>query len=304
MTSRLSGLLQTSSVRANRGVRLCLAVGMSAAISACTRPASPRPDASQVPPPALTCPVRGDFEPASGYYSQFYEDYILAYVFRDEQNGVYVDVGANDPDSATVTKYFYRAGWRGINIEPIPELIQKLKEQRPEDINLGIGISDVVSELTFYRAQYSGLSTFDPLVMKRHKDSGISFDELRIPVFTLTAVFDAQPIVRQGIAFLNADVEGYEKQVFSGIDFTRYRPRVVMAESTAPLTETPTHQAWESILTGAGYLFAMDDGLNRYYVHSSQLDLLPRFLEANYCVGRDKLSKGIKLDGFKPVGTP
>jgi hypothetical protein len=32
---------------------------------------------------------------------------------------------------------------------------------------------------------------------------------------------DAQPIVGQGITFLNADVEGYEKQVLSSLDFTR-----------------------------------------------------------------------------------
>ena len=71
------------------------------------------------------------------------------------------------------------------------------------------------------------------------------------------------------ITFLNVDVEGFEKQVFSGIDFKRYHPRVIMAESTTPLTEVATHQLWESILIDNGYIFAMDDGLNRYYVHSS-----------------------------------
>jgi len=284
---------------------LCFSTAAIVAIVACAEPAVTPPhtgEAALPPVAAITCPVRGAFAPRSGYFSQFYEDYILGYVFKDSKTGVYVDVGANDPDNDTVTRYFYEKGWRGINVEPIPELTQKLRDRRPEDINLGIGIPDAVGELTFYRGQYSGISTFDAAVMQRHKAAGISFEEMKIPVSTLTAVFDAQPIVQQGISFLNADVEGYEKQVFAGLDFSRYHPRVVMAESTAPLTETPTHLAWESILTGAGYIFAMDDGLNRYYVHSSQTDLLPRFLEASYCVGRDKLEKHIKLDGFKPVG--
>jgi FkbM family methyltransferase len=250
---------------------------------------------------AIGCPVRGPFGPSSGYHSQFYEDYVLAYVFRDVKKGVYVDVGANDPDLASVTKYFYAVGWRGISFEPIPELAEKLARARPEDINLGIGISDTVTELTFYKAQHSGLSTFDAEVMRRHQASGIAFDEIGIPVSTLTAIFDRHPLVHQGIHFMNVDVEGYEKQVLSGLDFTRYHPRVIMAESTAPLTETATHGAWEPILTAAGYVFAMDDGLNRYYVHSSQPDLLPRFLEINYCVGLDKLAKRIKLDGFKAL---
>jgi hypothetical protein len=73
-----------------------------------------------------------------------------------------------------------------------------------------------------------------------------------------------------------------------------------MAESTAPLTEAPTHQAWEPILLDNGYIFAMGDGLNRYYVHKSEEKLLSKFIEANYCVLRDKLDKRLHLDGFKP----
>ncbi len=48
-----------------------------------------------------------------------------------------------------------------------------------------------------------------------------------------------------------------------------------------------------------GYIFAMDDGLNRYYVHSSQERLLPKFIEADFCVQRDKLDKRIHLDGYE-----
>jgi FkbM family methyltransferase len=295
----------------NRPRQWCVAA-MTVAAASCGPTPQPVPPADANPattPPAVTrsapdiqCAVRGAFDPASGYYSQFYEDYVLSYVFKNVKNGVYVDVGANDPDVSSVTKYFYLSGWRGINFEPIPYLVERLMRSRPEDINLGIGVSDTVGELTFYQAQYSGLSTFDRGVMQKHKASGIGFQEIKIPVSTLNQVFEKHPLVQQGIAFLNADVEGFEKKVFSGIDFKRYQPHVIMAESTAPMTEVPTHQEWESILTAGGYIFALDDGLNRYYVHSSQAErLLPRFVEVNYCVGLDKLSKRIKLDGFKTI---
>jgi hypothetical protein len=118
-------------------------------------------------------------------------------------------------------------------------------------------------------------------------------------VTTLNAVLDEHAKDKPEITFMNVDVEGFEKQVFSGIDFKRYRPHVIMAESTAPLTEDPTHQHWESILIGNGYIFALDDGLNRYYVHNSQERLLPKFIEADFCVRRDKLDKRLRLDGFK-----
>ena len=109
----------------------------------------------------IQCPTRGAFGNGPTYYSQFYEDYILGYVFKDQKSGFYVDVGANDPDKSSVTKYFYLAGWRGINIEPIPELVEKLNQSRPEDTNKGVAISDKPGELTFYKGvgDASGLST-------------------------------------------------------------------------------------------------------------------------------------------------
>jgi FkbM family methyltransferase len=225
-------------------------------------------------------------------------------VFKDQKTGFYVDVGANDPDRNSVTKYFYLAGWRGINIEPIPAFLQKLNQSRPEDTNEGVAISDKPGYLTLYkgtmdnRVNASGLSTLDPEIAASHRAKGFEFTEIKVPVTTLNAVLDEHAKNKPEITFLNVDVEGLEKQVLSSIDFTRYHPRVVMAEATAPLTEKATYQTWESILIDNGYIFAMYDGLNRYYVHSSQESLLPKFIEVNFCVERDKLDKRVHLDGF------
>lgn len=287
-----------------------LAMVLSALLAGCAEPDKPavkrRPAArtARVIIGGLTttieCPTRGSFGNGPTYYSQFYEDYVLGYVFKDQKSGFYVDVGANDPDDSSVTKYFYLAGWRGINIEPIPELVEKLNRSRPEDANVGVAISDKPGELTFYQAvKASGLSTLSPAIAASHRARGFEFTRIKIPVNTLTAVLDQHAKDKPEITFLNVDVEGFEKQVFSGLDFKRYHPRVIMAESTAPLSEVATHQLWESILRRNGYVFAMDDGLNRYYVHSSQESLLPRFVEAEFCVGRDKLEKRINLDGFE-----
>lgn len=284
----------------------------SAFLAGCgAAPAKPAAEAAPAAAPAaatanqstitIQCPVRGAFGNGPTYYSQYYEDYILGYVFKDHEHGFYVDVGANDPDDSSVTKYFYLAGWRGINIEPIPALVEKLNKSRPEDTNKGVAISDRPGELPFYKSvKNSGLSTLSPKIAASHRAKGYEFTKIMIPVTTLTAVLDEDAKGKSEITFLNVDVEGFEKQVFSSLDFKRYQPRVIMAESTAPLTEAPTHQAWEPILIDNGYIFAMDDGLNRYYVHKSEEKLLAKFIEVNYCVLRDKLEKRLHLDGFKP----
>jgi FkbM family methyltransferase len=260
-------------------------------------PAASTPAATTATVPA--CAVRGPFDDTSGYYSQFYEDYILSYVFRDVAKGTYVDVGANDPDKATVTKYFYLKGWRGFNIEPNPDMMALIKKSRPEDINVPVGIADKPGQLTFYNFKtVPGISTFDKDIALGHQSRGFKFEQLQIPVFTLNEVLAQHAEAAGHITFLNADVEGFERQVLSSIDFQKYAPIVVMAEATAPDTDNPMYQHWESILIKAGYVFAMDDALNRYYLHPAHLDLLPRFAEVNYCVEMDKIGKHMQLNGY------
>lgn len=313
----VTALTETNRVRIDRlrvhrprAVSAIFVMAATALLAGCGGPAKPVAEAARATPAAATpsqstitieCPVRGAFGNGPTYYSQYYEDYILAYVFKDYEHGFYVDVGANDPDDSSVTKYFYLAGWRGINIEPIPELVDKLNKSRPGDTNTGVAISNTPGELPFYKGvKNSGLSTLSPSIAASHRANGYEFTTIMIPVVTLTTVLDQHAKGKPEITFLNIDVEGFEKQVLSSLDFKRYTPRVIMAEATAPLTEAATHQEWESILLDNGYIFAMDDGLNRYYVRKSDEQLLSRFIEANYCVLRDKLEKRLHLDGFKP----
>lgn len=281
---------------------------LSAAAQVATAPAPPATQPAALPAPTeepitFSCAVRGPFGARETYFGQFYEDYILSYVFKDVAKGTYVDVGANDPEVGSVTSYFYLRGWRGLNIEPNPDHQVALRKARPADANVGVGISDAPATLQFYRFEprANGLSTFDRDTALRHQAAGFKFDELSIPVETLTDVLQKSDIVDGAFSFLNVDVEGFERKVLTGLDFKKFPPTVVMIEATAPLTEDPTQQNWESILYGEGYLFALDDGLNRYYLHSSQRALLQRFIEVNYCVGRDKVAKRIKLDGFMPT---
>ena len=278
--------------------------------AACTAPASETPapaasPAADVKPAAvaggktISCPPRGNFDPASGYYSQFYEDYILAYVLRDVKSGSYVDVGANDPNVNSVTKYFYLKGWRGVNVEPNPDMVKLLRQYRPEDDVAPVGASDKASTLTFYNfATVPGLSTFDKSIAVGHTKAGIKYDELQIPVDTLNDILAKSTKVKGAFTFLNVDVEGFEREVLMGLDFQKYPADIVLAEATAPETENATYHDWEELLHSAGYSFAMDDGLNRYYVHPGHEDLLPKFVEANYCVETDKIAKGLKLNGY------
>jgi exonuclease VII large subunit len=48
----------------------------------------------------------------------------------------------------------------------------------------------------------------------------------------------------------------------------------VLVEATKPLTSVPSYEAWDPILTEAGYTFTLFDGLSRYYVSPDHADLV------------------------------
>ncbi|MBV8914217.1 MAG: FkbM family methyltransferase [Acetobacteraceae bacterium] len=197
-------------------------------------------------------------------YAQNREDVMLWRALRHEQPGFYVDAGAADPDLLSVTRTFYDRGWRGLDIEPLPEKAAKLRQARPGDIVIEAALADQPGRATFYRVQRSedsGLSSLDRAVAAR---SGGTVDALEVEVTTLAAL--CREHVRGEVHFLKTDVEGAEAAVLRGMDFRAVRPWIVLVEATAPLSGEPTSAAWEPLLAASGYVHVWFDGLNRFYV--------------------------------------
>jgi len=264
-----------------------------AGVSACARRSPPNEGEH-----SIACPARNAVASQKVYFGQFYEDYVLAYVFRDQKNGTYIDVGANHPNLDNVTNYFYVRGWHGINVEPHPRAFAALSQARPRDVNLNVGIADTAGTMTYYDGGgWGGLSTFDREIALGHEAAGWKFREIPVPVLTLNDVLREHPLGE--IKFMNVDVEGFERRVLEGIDLGEHHPIVIMVEATVPKSDADTTSQWEPPLRKAGYLFALFDGLNRYYLHPSRRDLLQRFAEIGFCVTMDKIKRGIKLDSWQ-----
>ena len=125
-------------------------------------------------------------------YAQNHEDILLRRAFGAGHAGFYVDAGANDPVFHSVTKLLYENGWRGINIEPTPVLHDRLVADRPRDINLNVGVSDVEGTLTFFEVAppLHGWSTFLPEIAETYRQQGVIPTERPIPVTTLNILFE------------------------------------------------------------------------------------------------------------------
>jgi FkbM family methyltransferase len=208
-------------------------------------------------------------------YAQNGEDVRLHRAFRDQSNGFFIDVGANDPVDCSITKHFYDVGWSGINIEPAPAPFARIAKERKRDINLNVGCSNRPGSMTLYAARgATGLSTFTAEEAAIHEKKGFEFEAITTSVRTLASICD-EHVKNRSIDFLSIDVEGHEREVLEGADFRRFRPRVVVIEATRPNTTEPTHDRWEDLVLCHDYTFAVFDGLNRYYVRNEDERLAP-----------------------------
>jgi FkbM family methyltransferase len=208
-------------------------------------------------------------------YAQNREDVLLQRIFKEREQGFYVDVGAFDPTVGSVTKHFYDKGWRGINLEP-GLVFERLRAERPGDVNLNVAVSDRSGLVTYYEHPADpGTSTLAPDLDPALAHCREGRAARCVEAITLREVFERfQPTE---IDFLKIDVEGHERQVLLGNDWARFRPRVLVIEATLPYSNTPCHERWEDVVLQAGYRFAHFDGLNRYYVRREDAALLERF---------------------------
>lgn len=202
-------------------------------------------------------------------YGDNYEDVVIRRAFPDLNDGFYIDVGAYDPVDHSVTQHFYEGGWSGINIEPNPAPFARIEAARGRDINLNIGLSNREGHLTLYEAPGACWSVDRGLITGYFGASPDQIVERTIPVLTLAQVCERHVPVGREIEFLKVDVEGHEREVIEGADWSRWRPRIVLCEANSP-------EEWEPTLLAADYIFAMTDGVNRFYVGKEDSALLPR----------------------------
>jgi FkbM family methyltransferase len=209
-------------------------------------------------------------------YAQNMEDYHLDLAFGDQADGTYVDVGGGHPVADNVSFWFYLKGWHGLVVEPQDTLAGIYRGVRPRDHTVACLAGRTDGEAEFHVVDK--LHGFSTTVRERAAGAaqfGAGYTTVRKPVRTLAALCAEAGLTR--IDFLKIDVEGAEAEVIAGMDFKRWRPRVVLVEAVAPGSMAEAWTAWEPALLAAGYRYAFFDRLNRFYVADEAAELAKRF---------------------------
>ena len=208
-------------------------------------------------------------------YAQNFEDVMLWRALGHIENGFYIDIGAQDPVTDSVSLAFYEKGWRGVHVEATPHYAELLRRARPDELVLQAVVSNRHGLATFYEIPDTGISTGDPALVASHREKGFTVNVINVPCLTLADIF--RKANGKEIQWLKIDVEGMEQQLLEGWGRSKIRPWVVVVESTLPLTQIESYEKWESIILKKGYGFAYFDGLNRFYVSTNHAELLQSF---------------------------
>lgn len=166
-------------------------------------------------------------------YSQEGEDLVLARILEDfgVKRGFFVDIGAHHPTRFSNTYYFYRRGWRGINVDALPGTKKLFGRLRSRDITVECGVGAQEGVLKYFAFNEPALNTFSELeANKKNAHPYRIIKTLQIPVVTLKKILDENLPAGVRIDFMTIDAEGFDHEVVSSNDWEQYRPRVVLVE--------------------------------------------------------------------------
>lgn len=166
-------------------------------------------------------------------YSQEGEDIVLARILENMgvSTGFFVDIGAHHPTRFSNTYYFYRRGWRGINVDALPGTKKLFQRMRPKDITIECGVGEKVGMLRYFSFNEPALNTFSEVeANKKNISPYYIIDTYQIPVVTLKDILDEHLPPEAKIDFMTIDAEGLDHEIIISNNWQKYRPKVLLVE--------------------------------------------------------------------------
>ena len=168
-------------------------------------------------------------------YSRNAEEWVARDFFEDGRDGVFLDVGANDPRTENNT-YFLEAtlGWSGIAIDAMAEFAPDYARYRPRTRFFAFFVSDVSDAVEDFF-----VPTFGPLGATSDREfaerAGGPVETRKVQTITLNDLLAREKIEK--IDFVSMDIELSEPKALAGFDIERFRPALVCIESHQPVRQ-------------------------------------------------------------------
>jgi FkbM family methyltransferase len=202
------------------------------------------------------------------FHSEHKQDsWLYENVFKDKRNGVFVEFGAIDGIITSNSLFFEQEmGWTGLCIEAIPEMYEKLKQNRKCICeNYAISDNDGIVKFMVYPEVigWSGIKdTIEPQHQERINNRGGEVYYLDIKTCRLNYLLDKHNLTN--IDYMSIDVEGNEEKIVKSIDFSKFYIHVLDIENNFNNYDVRFY------LKGLGYDYLQRLGVNDIFIRSSK----------------------------------
>ena len=162
-------------------------------------------------------------------YSMEGEDLIISEIFKNIDNGLYVDVGSYHPLHLNNTYLLYKKGWKGINIDLSEYTTKLFNYLRPDDININSAVTNFDGQVKFYyQKKLSQLTSIKKNTALKRMQGKIK--EKEIEALKLDTIMSNSKFKNKKIDFLNIDIEGGDYEALCSLNFNIYKPKIVCIE--------------------------------------------------------------------------
>ena len=206
-------------------------------------------------------------------YAQEGEDLVVDRLLLGKKNGFYVEVGAHHPFRFSNTYFFYRRGWSGICIDPLPGTKKAFNKSRPRDLALELGVSEAPGRLEYFMFNEPALNTFDSKIAKsRDGLKGYKvIKKISIDTLPLAQILRSNNIPATGIDLMSIDVEGLDYEVLSSHDWQQYSPKIVIAEALEAKFQNIEMDPIYTFLVAKGYCLYAKTGCSLIFQLNCQV---------------------------------
>lgn len=168
-------------------------------------------------------------------FSKSGDDIQLMKLINNRVPGAYVDIGCWHPVKASNSYYFYVRGWKGICIDPNPELKVLYDKFRSKDNFINAGIGESGTSLEYFMLEESSMNTFSKDFLEKHQLESKIIKKIEVPLYSLKEILDVNLDKKERLDFFDIDVEGFDLEVLKTNDWDVYRPKVIVIESDISL---------------------------------------------------------------------
>lgn len=163
------------------------------------------------------------------YFSFSGVDIILEKIFKNQDKGIYIDVGCQHPIKNNNTYLLYKKGWEGINVDLDKDNIDLFNASRSKDNNFNKALSSDVNDvdLYFYHKK-SPINTIDKKTSEFQKAKVTSIKKIKTD--TLDNIILNTKYKNSSFDLLSIDVEGHELEVLKGFNLVKFSPNVIVVE--------------------------------------------------------------------------